>query len=121
MTVKLILVEDDLTMMGLLMTLFQLEGYQVVRFDGVSSDDLINLLQREKPDIMLLDVNLRQFNGLEILSHLRQEPEFMQLRVVMTSGMDLRDRCLEAGASAFILKPYNPDELLKKIRDLLPD
>jgi DNA-binding response OmpR family regulator len=119
MMAKLLLAEDDLTMMGLLRTLFQLEGYQVVLFEGISSDDLLKLLQKEKPDGMLLDVNLRQFSGLEIIRRIRQNPEFNQLPVIMTSGTDWRAQCLEAGANIFILKPFNPDELLKSVKELL--
>jgi DNA-binding response OmpR family regulator len=119
MMAKLVLVEDDITMLGLLETLFQLEGYRAIRFIGASSDDLLHLLQCEKPDVLLMDVNLRHFNGLEIIPQLHKEPDLNQMSIIMTSGVDLRDQCLKAGANAFIMKPFIPDELLNVIRDLL--
>lgn len=114
---KLILVEDDIVMIGLLRTLFELEGLQVVPFHGNSTEELTALLHLEKPDIMLLDVNLPHMNGLEVMVTLRQDPELKGLHVVMTSGMDLKVECLKSGASAFILKPFNPDELLKLVTE----
>ncbi len=114
---KLILVEDDLVMVGLLKTLFELEGLQVVSFTGAYPDELIEMLRREKADVMLLDVNMHHINGLEFINRIRQEAEFEHLRVVMTSGIDYKEKCLKSGARAFILKPFNPDELLKIINE----
>jgi len=67
---------------------------------------------------MLLDVHIREIDGLDIVRALRQDPLLAGIRVLMTSGMELQDKCLAAGANAFIMKPYMPDELIQRLRSL---
>jgi CheY-like chemotaxis protein len=113
---KLALIEDDPTMVSLLKFLLELEGFQVIAYAGEELCDLISMLQRERPDNILLDVNLRHFNGLELIRQIRLDPQLKDLHVLMTSGLNLQDECLKAGASAFIMKPYMPDDLMKLIK-----
>ena len=74
----------------------------------------------EKPDLVLMDVFLTDTDGKEVLRQLRSSEDIAHVRVIMTSGMDLADQCMEAGADAFLLKPYTPDQLMKMIRENLP-
>jgi CheY-like chemotaxis protein len=113
---KVLLFEDDRTMIGLLTTLLEIEGYQVAQFDGVSAASLFDSLTMEKPDILLMDVHLRQANGLDLLQALRLNPNFCDLRIIMTSGMNLKENCLKSGANAFIMKPFMPDELITALQ-----
>jgi DNA-binding response OmpR family regulator len=104
-------------MMTALRTLLQIEGFAVdVTPDITSMDAIMQVVREGKPDVLLLDVHLRQNNGFEILARLREDNEIAGTYVVMSSGMDIKDRCLAAGADDFLLKPYMPDELLQKIR-----
>ena len=114
---KVLLFEDDPTMMELLTTLLGIEGYQVTHFEGFTEESLFNKLRAEKPDILLMDVHLRQANGLNFLRALRLNPDFQDLRVIMTSGMNLRDNCLDSGANAFIMKPFMPEELITALQN----
>jgi DNA-binding response OmpR family regulator len=117
-TNRVLLVEDDQTMLALLSTLLRFEGFEIVKLtrdDEIS--EVLKVIRQEKPSLILLDVHLRQFNGLDLLRQIRQEVELQPLRVIMSSGMDMRDRCMAAGANDFILKPYMPDELIKRIRN----
>lgn len=117
---KVMLVEDDATMQSLLTTLLELEGFQVVSLPqdkGISG--LLNDVCQAKPDLVFLDVHLRQVNGIEVMRGLRDEMDLQNLRVLMTSGMDVGSQCRQAGADDFILKPFMPDDLLIKIRSLL--
>ena len=118
---KLLLIEDDHTMLALLGTLLRFEGFEVLqpRSEDDSIFGILNIIRQEKPALVLLDVHLRQFNGLDLLHQIRQEPGLAGLRVIMSSGMDVSERCREAGADDFILKPYMPDDLIKRIRDTI--
>jgi len=117
---KIILIEDDVTMVTLLNTLLQIEGYQVVRLKNEDSiEKVLDLMRREEPDLVLRDVHLRYFNGLDFLRSLRADPNFNDTRVIMSSGMDVRDQCHEAGADKFLMKPFMPDDLTKAIRLLI--
>ena len=113
---KLVLVEDDATMLSLLQTLLQMEGFQVVVPDVETLGGILGVFRREKPALILMDVHLKEVNGFELLEHIRQDPELHDTLVIMSSGMDFTAKCLEAGADDFILKPYMPDELINLIR-----
>ena len=104
------LAEDDLTMVTLLKTLLGMEGYQVVALS--IDDDVVEAVRKDRPDILLLDVHLPHANGLDVLDQLRNDDETRDLKVVMTSGLNLELECKHHGADDFLLKPYMPDALL---------
>ncbi len=119
---KVMLIEDDATMIGLLKTLLEIEGYDVGAFAG--GEDILQVVQREKPDLVLLDVNLKNFgildiNGFDLLKEIRSDGELKHIGVVMSSGMNYRQESTEAGADGFVMKPYMPAELLKLIKTTL--
>ena len=120
---KVMLIEDDATMNSLLSLLLQLEGFEVVQLgDENNLEDILDALRRAEPALALIDIHLRQLSGLELLNAIRQAAELDSMRVLMSSGIDFRDECLQAGADNFVLKPYMPDDLVDAIRQLLePD
>ena len=116
---KVMLVDDDRTMRTILKTLLELEKYSVVVWDALPTSDIVEQIRLEKPDLVLMDVHLKEINGLDILRQLRlAEPQISNTCVLMTSGMDLRDQCKSAGANGFLLKPYMPDDLFQQILSL---
>jgi DNA-binding response OmpR family regulator len=116
---KILLVEDDTTMLTLLQTLLQMEGFEVVLASEDELEKIISEIHQEKPTLAMIDVHLRYISGLEILKRIRQDVELKEICVLMSSGMDVGDKCLEEGADGFILKPYMPDELIKKIHKIV--
>jgi CheY-like chemotaxis protein len=122
MTAKVMLIEDDHTMVTLLSTLLRFEGYETaVLKNDESLDTIMDGIREEAPNVVLLDVHLRRVNGLDLLSAIRQDERTRQIGVVISSGMDVGQRCIELGANAFILKPYMPEDLLQKIRQVIAD
>ena len=115
-TVKVFVIDDDPTMVTLLHTLLELEGYQVATAENWT--DIAGAAMKAKPDIVLMDYFLPGTDGREVLRALRSTPGYEHISIIMTSGMDREHECLEAGADAFLLKPYSPDHLLETIRDL---
>jgi len=115
-TVKVFIIDDDPTMVTLLHTLLELEGYQVTTTEDW--DDIAGAALKANPDVVLMDYFLPGTDGSKVLLGLRSTPGYEHLSIIMTSGMDREDECLEAGADAFLLKPYSPDHLLETIRDL---
>ena len=112
---KVLLADDDFTMVALLRTLLGFEGYQVATLMDKKGDILENL-RRENPDILLIDIFLGDRNGLDVVRQIRTMPDLKNLRIVMASGVDMTEECLAAGANAFLLKPYMPDELFKLLK-----
>jgi CheY-like chemotaxis protein len=108
---RIFLAEDDPTMVTLLETLLKLEGFEVVKLD-LATDNLLFTLRADIPQALVLDVNLPNQNGIDIVSEMRKEEIFKDTRVVMASGMNLKEKCLASGANDFLLKPYMPDDLI---------
>lgn len=107
---RIMLAEDDLTMVTLLKTLLGMEGYQVIALS--IDDDVVEAVRSDRPDVLLLDVHLPNANGLDVLDRIREDDETRDLKVVMTSGLNLEIECKNHGADDFLLKPYMPDDLL---------
>lgn len=116
---KLMLVEDDATMLSLLSTLLQMEGFEVSQAEQEDLEGILREIEREKPALTLIDVNLHQASGLDLLKKIRANTDLKEIKVLMSSGMDVGHECLQAGADGFMLKPYMPDELINKIKYIL--
>lgn len=108
------LIDDDPTMLRLLKTLIEIEGFKTHLWGGGA--DVITELQAVQPDAVLLDVNLKGISGIDLLKKIRSDAAFSSVPVLMTSGMDYSEACRQAGATDFIMKPYMPDQLLSLIR-----
>jgi twitching motility two-component system response regulator PilH len=120
MAPKLLLIEDDITMLTLLRTLLRMEGFEIAELESDESIELImQTVQQEKPAVILLDVHLGQISGFDLLSLIRQDESLKDTRVIMSSGIDFSARCLREGANGFVLKPYMPEDLLQEIRRAL--
>jgi CheY-like chemotaxis protein len=111
---KLLLAEDDPTMVSLLSTLLKMEGFEVVALDA--NADVPAAVKREKPDFMLMDVHIGKQNGLDLLQTIRKDPTNSTVRIVMASGYNVKDECLDRGANHFLLKPFMPDDLLRLLK-----
>jgi CheY-like chemotaxis protein len=114
---KIMLAEDDPTMLRLLNTLLNLEGFETASLKP--EEDVLDAMARELPDALLLDVHLPQGNGLDFLRQIRADSRFDGLVVLMASGMSLKEECLAAGANDFLLKPFMPDTLISAIHSML--
>jgi CheY-like chemotaxis protein len=112
---KVLLADDDYTMVALLKTLLGMEGYQVATLLDKPGDILENI-RAAKADILLIDIFLGDRNGVDIVRQIRQTPDLNNIRIIMASGIDKTEECLAAGANEFLLKPYMPNELFEKLR-----
>ena len=120
MPIKIMLIEDDPTMQTLLQTYLQYEGFDVFLQDR--DDDLqqvIGNIRQENPEVVLMDVYLRQLNGFDLLAAIREDLKVKEVAVIMSSGVDFGERCEKEGADAFILKPYMPEELVQSIHRVI--
>jgi CheY-like chemotaxis protein len=112
---RVLLAEDDAMMVSLLKTLLNLEGYEVETLldkPGAYLDTILKV----NPDAMLVDLNLGGMSGLDLVREMRLHPILKTIKVVIASGSPKREECMAAGANAFLLKPFMPDELIKVLR-----
>ena len=112
---KILLAEDDATMISLLKTLLKMEGFDTVPL--ADRENVIEAIYREQPDVILLDVHLTQGNGVQLLREIRLDHRLDNTLVIMQSGMNLAEECRAAGANEFLLKPYMPDALINAIKE----
>jgi DNA-binding response OmpR family regulator len=112
---KVLLADDDFTMVALLKTLLGMEGYQVATLLDKKGDILDNI-RNENPDVLLIDIFLGDCNGLHVVRQIRDTADMKELRIIIVSGIDKSVECLDAGANAFLLKPYMPADLFELLR-----
>jgi len=115
---KLLVAEDDLVMVKLLTFLFQREGYDAsFAADGRQALEMIET--QEPPRLVLLDIMLPHIKGLELLPAIRKKSEWNGVPIVMlTADSAEKDivRALDAGANDYVVKPFNPQEFMARIR-----
>ena len=111
---KILIVDDDRATSTLLRTLFEIEGF--VGIVCPKPEDVLNTARREKPDVVLMDVHLAEVDSIHILREMRVDAELQAVPVVMTSGLDVREKCEANGASAFMQKPFKPSELVALVK-----
>lgn len=112
-----LIVEDEVASMNLLASYLENEGYQVLK--AVSGDEASNIISTEAIDVVLLDINLPGKDGLTVLKEIRVNTSMGV--ILVTSKKDDIDRIvgLELGADDYVTKPYNPRELIVRIRNLI--
>lgn len=106
---KVMIVDDDHTTVKLLQTLLELDGFEVAV--AGRGGEVIGIANQFQPDIFLMDYHLSDMDGVDVLRDLRAGGPFMNTPVVIASGLDVEDEVMEAGATRFLIKPFEPDDL----------
>ena len=113
----ILVVDDEEPILELLRFNLEKEGYQVrVAKDG---PEALESVEKEQPDLLILDVMLPGMDGLEICRQLRLNPKFRQIPIIMlTAKGEVIDKVvgLELGADDYMTKPFSPRELLARIK-----
>ena len=112
---KIALVDDSVILRSALKNALESSGYQVV-LEASGSKELFELLEKSKPDLMLLDVFFPTENGLDMLAKLKHVRP--QIKVLLVTGMRQETILAEAqrlGANGVLYKPFDTDDLLSAI------
>ncbi len=112
--IRVLAIDDELPIRRLLRISLEKSGYQV--FEAASAEDGLRMILGTKPDIVLLDLNLPDTDGREVLRSLR---EWSSLPVIVLSVRNAEEdivELLDAGADDFVIKPFNTGELRARIQ-----
>jgi DNA-binding response OmpR family regulator len=115
---KILVVDDDLELLGLIAYTLRQAGYLVI--EAADGQDGLARFEAERPDLAILDVNLPRLNGFELLKRIRaagsRTPVMM---LTVRSGEEDQVRGLDLGADDYLGKPFSPRALLARVRALL--
>jgi two-component system, OmpR family, response regulator VicR len=115
---KILIIEDDIMLLKTLDFKLKREGYEVsISKNGMEAIESLKLTQ---PDMIVTDIMMPFTNGLEVVSFVRNEI-FSQIPIIVLSSAKHQNVVLEAlslGANDFLAKPFNPDELILRIKKL---
>ena len=117
MTIRALVVDDDSKLQNLLREFFEGYGFEV--FSSLDGNEIVDTLEKTKPDVVVLDIMLPGKDGLELLKEIRK---ISSVPVIMlTARGEETDRIvgLELGADDYLPKPFNPRELLARIRAVM--
>lgn len=114
---RILVVDDDREVVRLMRAYLEQAGYEVlVAYDGETA---IHTLRRERPDLLLLDLMLPDRDGYDITRLVRTDATLSTLPIIMlTARVDDTDKIvgLEMGADDYVTKPYNPREVVARVR-----
>lgn len=119
-TQTILIVEDDETDRLIVRLFLEQAGYRVLEADNAESG--LDLCNRTRPDLLLIDGLLPRMDGFQMCRALRAIPEFRDTPLLVLSGLEEPEwpaRAIEAGATGFILKSNDWDELVERIRQHL--
>jgi len=116
---KILIVDDEPLTCQLVSKVLKLNGYDATIL--TDSRQIVEHTLAENPNLILLDYHLGAEFGLDVLDSLKKNPAIAAVPVVVTSGIDHRAQVLEAGAAGFLQKPFDWDELVAVLENLLPN
>jgi two-component system chemotaxis response regulator CheY len=118
----ILIVEDSPTMRALLTTALEDLDIPVKVTEADSGFEALRKLPHDRFDLIVTDINMPDINGLELISFVRNNASYrsIPLVIVSTEGSERdRDKGVGLGADAYLVKPFEPEELREVVRDLL--
>jgi DNA-binding response OmpR family regulator len=117
---KIIVVDDEYFISRSLSFIFEREGYTCLT--ASNGESALELIRREKPDLVFLDISMPKMNGYQVCRTIRQDPELKDTYVIILTAMGQevdQKESLKAGADEYMLKPFNPRMVREHVADIL--
>jgi two-component system cell cycle response regulator DivK len=120
MSKKVLIVEDDPKNMKLAMMTLKSRGYDLIC--AVDGEEAVNAAFTEKPDIILMDMQLPKISGLDATKQIRNHPDLIEVPILALTAYAMKgdeEKYIDAGCTAYMSKPINTRELPVKVAELL--
>jgi CheY-like chemotaxis protein len=118
---KIMFVDDEKGIRESWKMILEEDGYEVVT--SPDAETALEIAEKEKPDLLITDILLPQMDGMALCKKIREIPELEKILIILITGVfkDIEFRIkLERGfADAFVLKPIDKQDLLRRIKELL--
>lgn len=118
---KILIADDDRELSRLAELLLRSEGHDVVK--AVDASQILSSAQREKPELILLDINMPGGNGKDVLVKLKRSSLTSHIQVVVVSSVSdpkLHASVKQEGAEGFLQKPWEPETYIQSLQALAP-
>ena len=122
MTKRILIIEDQEDLRGVLRDLFTNSGFMVVEAaDGAAG---IAKAKSDRPDVILMDIQMPVIDGYEATRQIKADPSLARIPVVAISSFAMKgdeEKARAAGCDDYVTKPYSPIQLLRMVRGYLGD
>ncbi len=117
---KILIADDRSEVVVLVKVTLEGEGYRTI--EASDGREALEKIRLEKPDLVLLDILMPKMNGFEVLSQLKKDPVLKEIPIIMLTAKGQKsdqEKGKELGATGYIIKPFSPSALLKRIEEIL--
>jgi CheY-like chemotaxis protein len=120
MAKKILIVEDNPQNMKLVLMTLESRGYEIIK--ATDGEEALKVAEKERPDLILMDIQLPKMDGLEVTRRLKQMPAFSHIPIIAITAHAMKgdeQKIAEAGCNAYITKPFSTRELPKLVAKML--
>ena len=118
---RILVIEDQEDNRRILCDLLTTRGYEII--EATTGLDGVSIAEKERPDLILMDIQLPGIVGYEATRRIKANPILHQIPIIAVTSYALSGddaQALEAGCDAYVAKPFSPRALLAKIREYVP-
>jgi len=120
MAIKILIVDDEADIRDVLRITLEAENYEVI--EAENGEEALKVIQTKSPNLVLLDYKMPRMDGREVCRRIKKDILLRHLPIIMVTGKgDINDKIdgIDAGADDYIVKPFEPKELLARIRMII--
>jgi len=117
---KILIVEDNPRNMRLIEMALRTEHYTLLK--ATDGEEALDMATRERPDLIIMDIQLPKLNGLEVTKKLRENPAFSHTPIIGLTAYAMKgdkERIIESGYDMYLSKPINTRELPEVVAEML--
>ena len=117
---KILIAEDERDIRDLVAFTLRFAGYEVAA--AANGEEAVSMAAKENPDLILMDVRMPRMTGYDACRILKANPEMKDIPIVFLSAKGQESEIqtgMEVGAEEYLLKPFAPDQLTERVKDIL--